>query len=131
MNNALTISLASLATVVVVCGIYYYFRKKGTGTLEIKKVDSLNSSDILAWIDKVSNEISPKDNAKYEVKVLPNSSTNELLNKRLSNVYAAIFIEQLEGKNTIIAQQFYQAINITDELSSLKNDNVIIIPIEY
>lgn len=130
MNNVLTTSLASLATVVVVCGIFYYFRKKNPA-LDIKKVDILRLSDVLEWIDKVSNEISPPKNAKYVVKVLPNSSTNELLSKPQSNVYAAIFVEQHEGKNAIIAQQFYQAINIADELTSLKNDNVIEIPVEY
>lgn len=127
MNSVLTISLA---TVVVVCGVFYYFIKKDP-VLDVKKVDLLRSSDVLEWIDKVSNEISPKENAKYVVKVLPNSSTNELLSNPQSNVYAAIFVEQHEGKNAIIAQQFYQAINIADELASLKNDNVIEIPVEY
>lgn len=129
MNSALTISLASIATVVVICGVYYYFRKKPVP--KVKKVDPFRTSDVLEWIDKVSNEITPKEKAKYLVKVLPNSSTNKLLSKPHSDVYAAIFVEQHEGKNTIIAQQFYQAVNIADELVALKNDNIIEIPIEY
>lgn len=128
MNSALTISLASIATVVVICGVYYYRKKT---VLKVKKVDPFKSSDVLEWIDKVSNKITPKEKAKYIVKVLPNSSTNELLSKPHSDVYAAIFIEQHEGKNVIIAQQFYQAVNIAEELVALRNDNVIEIPIEY
>ena len=74
--------------------------------------------------------IQTKAECTYSVNILPNSSTNKLLTKPVKNAYAVLLLEKRGEKVSYLRQRVYIAKELSSELLSLKNDNVVEIPIQ-
>lgn len=127
-----TIVTAAVTATVVIGGVIYVLRRKTpiVNDPNIITKEKFSSSDVLSWIDQIMPSIQTKAECTYSVNILPNSSTNKLLTKPVKNAYAVLLLEK-QGENvSYLRQRVYIAKELSSELLSLKNDNVVEIPIQ-
>ena len=127
-----TIVTAAVTATVVIGGVIYVLRRKTplVNDPNIITKEMFSSSDVLSWIDQIMPSIQTKAECTYSVNILPNSSTNKLLTKPVKNAYAVLLLEK-QGENvSYLRQRVYIAKELSSELLSLKNDNVVEIPIQ-
>jgi len=127
-----TIVTAAVTATVVIGGVIYVLRKKTpfVNDPNIITKEKFSSSDVLSWIDQIMPSIQTKAECTYSVNILPNSSTNKLLTKPVKNAYAVLLLEKRGEKVSYLRQRVYIAKELSSELLSLKNDNVVEIPIQ-
>ena len=127
-----TIVTAAVTATVVIGGVIYVLRRKTpfVNDPNIITKEKFSSSDVLSWIDQIMPSIQTKAECTYSVNILPNSSTNKLLTKPVKNAYAVLLHEKREEKVSYLRQRVYIAKELSSELLSLKNDNVVEIPIQ-
>lgn len=127
-----TIVTAAVTATVVIGGVIYVLRRKTPPINDpnIITKDKFSSSDVLSWIDQIMPSIQTKTECTYSVNILPNSSTNKLLTKPVKNAYAVLLLEKRGEKVSYLRQRVYIAKELSSELWSLKNDNVVEIPIQ-
>jgi len=132
MSTFGTIVTAAVTATVVIGGVVYVLKKIGPQVNDpnIIKKDTLSSSDVLSWIDEIIPSIKIKTDCTYSVNILPNSSTIKLLSKPVKNAYAVLLLEKNGEKVSYIRQRIYIAKELSSELLSLKDDNVVEIPIQ-
>lgn len=132
MNTLGTIVTAAVTATVVIGGVVYIIKKMTTPVKDPNIITKakLSTNDILSWIDEVIPSIQTKAGAVYSVNILPNSSTTKLLTKPIKNAYAVLLLEKSDEKVSYIRQRVYIAKELSSELMSLKNDNVVEIPIQ-
>lgn len=132
MGELGTIVTAAVTATVVIGGVIYVLRRKTplVNDPNIITKEKFSSSDVLSWIDQIMPSIQTKAECTYSVNILPNSSTNKLLTKPVKNAYAVLLLEK-QGENvSYLRQRVYIAKELSSELLSLKNDNVVEIPIQ-
>lgn len=122
----------AVTATVVIGGVIYVLRRKTpfVNDPNIITKEKFSSSDVLSWIDQIMPSIQTKAECTYSVNILPNSSTNKLLTKPVKNAYAVILLEKRGEKVSYLRQRVYIAKELSSELLSLKNDNVVEIPIQ-
>lgn len=127
-----TIVTAAVTATVVIGGVIYVLRRKTpfVNDPNIITKEKFSSSDVLSWIDQIMPSIQTKAECTYSVNILPNSSTNKLLTKPVKNAYAVLLLEKRGEKVSYLRQRVYIAKELSSELLSLKNDNVVEIPIQ-
>lgn len=127
-----TIVTAAVTATVVIGGVIYVLRRKTpfVNDPNIINKEKFSSSDVLSWIDQIMPSIQTKAECTYSVNILPNSSTNKLLTKPVKNAYAVLLLEKRGEKVSYLRQRVYIAKELSSELLSLKNDNVVEIPIQ-
>lgn len=127
-----TIVTAAVTATVVIGGVIYVLRRKTpfVNDPNIITKEMFSSSDVLSWIDQIMPSIQTKAECTYSVNILPNSSTNKLLTKPVKNAYAVLLLEKRGEKVSYLRQRVYIAKELSSELLSLKNDNVVEIPIQ-
>lgn len=127
-----TIVTAAVTATVVIGGVIYVLRRKTpfVNDPNIIAKEKFSSSDVLSWIDQIMPSIQTKAECTYSVNILPNSSTNKLLTKPVKNAYAVLLLEKRGEKVSYLRQRVYIAKELSSELLSLKNDNVVEIPIQ-
>lgn len=125
--------LTTTATALVVIGVVIYVVNKIGSRVNdpnIIKLNKLSSTIILRWIDECMLTIKTKEGCTYSVKILPNSSSNELLTKPVKNAYAVLLLEKSGEKVSYLNQRVFIANELSPELESLKYDKVVEIPIQ-
>lgn len=127
-----TIVTVAVTATVVIGGVIYVLRRKTpfVNDPNIITKEKFSSSDVLSWIDQIMPSIQTKAECTYSVNILPNSSTNKLLTKPVKNAYAVLLLEKRGEKVSYLRQRVYIARELSSELLSLKNDNVVVIPIQ-
>lgn len=133
---------ASVLSAALTVGYYFHRKNKKKGIFnlddysnsiildgDISDLKYLGVKDILVWIDEIALLFNNVDGSQYEVKVLPNSSTCELLHKNIKNVYIALFCEKKDSTIKILKAKTYRCIGLEPNLYKLKEDNVVVIPV--
>lgn len=126
--TGLQIALSSAAALLVTCivvGGYLVYKKRKKGA----KIEQLSINTVLSWIDEVTQGIIHEDGVDYQVKVLPNSSTNELLKESKEGAYAAVLVKTNGNESSVLKTRVFYANSVDDSLQALLDDNVVIIPI--
>lgn len=127
-----TFFTAAVTTTIVIGGVVYVLKKLRPciDDPNIIKKDILSSGDVLSWIDEIIPSIQIKQGCTYSVNILPTSSTTKLLTKPVRNAYAVLLLEKSGEKISYLRQKVYIAKELSSELQSLRNDNVVEIPIQ-
>jgi len=129
MNSITTISIVA-GTVVVIGGVAYAIYRYMNPSTKVPTKATFEVSDILNWVDEILPNIKVEDGYTYRVKVLPTEDTQQLLTRKLKNAYAILFVAQKEDKNIILKQRIIVARNLATELNSLKQGNIVEMPVE-
>lgn len=119
-----------IGTVIVTCTLvcigYYIHRKKNNPIV----LDILTLQDIFSWIETIFHEIEKDNNTSYEVNILPNADTVELIHAKDSRAYAAILKKGKAGETKVISTKVFYANSLDRDLSSLHDNQIVVIPIE-
>lgn len=129
MNSITTISIVA-GTVVAIGGVAYAIYRYMNPSTKVPTKATFEVSDILNWVDEILPNIKVEDGYTYRVKVLPTEDTQQLLTRKLKNAYAILFVAQKEDKNIILKQRIIVARNLATELNSLKQGNIVEMPVE-
>lgn len=129
MNSITTISIVA-GTVVIIGGVAYAIYRYMNPPTNVPTKATFEVSDILNWVDEILPNIKVEDGYTYRVKVLPTEDTQQLLTRKLKNAYAILFVAQKEDKNIILKQRIIVARFLATELNSLKQGNIVEMPVE-
>lgn len=129
MNSITTISIVA-GTVAIIGGVAYAIYRHMSTPTNVPTKDTFEVSDILNWVDDIFPNIKVEDGYTYRVKVLPTEDTQRLLTRKVKNAYAILFVAQKEDKNVILKQRIIVARNLATELNSLKQGNIVEMPVE-
>lgn len=111
-----------------VCAGYFVHRKRRIGDIDIK--DILNLKHIFDWVDEILPQISKGIGEKLEVNILPNTDSQALTKINDKRVYVAILQKDINGEKKVLKTKVFYANSVDVDLSSLKNGNIVVIPIE-
>lgn len=129
MNTITTISIVA-GTIVVIGGVAYAIYQYMNPPINVPTQATLEVSDILNWVDEILPNIKVEDGFKYRVTVLPSEDTQKLLKRKLKNAYAILFVAQKGDENIVLKQRIIMAKNLADELNSLKQGNIVEMPVQ-
>lgn len=136
------------AGIVLAFGVGYYFHRKRKYGNEHKasrilndignqitnsinniiEVDSFEVKNVLDWIDRNTTEKLLSEYEKIEVKILPNSSTKELVNNAKDFDFLVVMVGNA-SKEKIINRTIFRAKSVGGTLKQLLEDQIVIIPI--
>lgn len=121
LKEILSTALCLCAAVCV--GYFYHRSKKGVfKVLELKHV--------FDWIDETLPQYKKDDSEKFEVNILPNEESQTLTKIKDKRVYVFVLQKLIDGDKKVITTKIVKAESIDADLSSLKQGNIVIIPIE-
>lgn len=129
MNTITTISIVA-GTVVVIGGVAYAIYRYMNPPTNVPTQVTFEVSDILNWVDEILPNIKVEDGYKYRVTVLPSADTQQLLKRKLKNAYAVLFVAQKGDENIVLKQRIIVAKNLAVELKSLKQGNIVEMPVQ-
>lgn len=136
------------AGVVLAFGIGYYFHRKRKYGNEHKascilndienqitnsvynqiEVDSFEVKNVLDWIDRNTSEELLSEYENIEVKILPNSSTKELVKNSKEFDFLVLMVCNA-SKDKIINRTIFRAKSVGGTLKPLLEDQIVVIPI--
>lgn len=111
-----------------VCAGYFVHRRKKVDGIDVKGV--LNLKDIFDWVDEIIPHIKRESGEKLEVNVLPNAESQTLAKVNDKRIYVAILQKDINGIKKVLKTKVFYADSVDADLSSLKNGDIVVIPIE-